>query len=253
MPAELIQPQPFLGRFTLAGRFAAKWLGYLDKFLIFPGQLRRRLGTGIDLVHICDHFNAMYCAHVRKQPAVVTCHDLLAVRGALGEETDCPASATGKYLQRWIVAGLRKATAVVCASPATLRDAQRIVRQEAGRPELLLIHHGINYPYRRQDVDHARTFLSRIEGLDLARPFVLHVGSNLRMKNREGVLRIFALTKENWNGQMVFAGQRLSPELRSLGKELGVLDRVVQVGGPGERIARGALQFRPGAGLSVAL
>ena len=43
VPAELIQPQPLLGRFTFAGRFAAKWLGYVDKFLLFPRQLKRKL------------------------------------------------------------------------------------------------------------------------------------------------------------------------------------------------------------------
>ncbi len=232
IPAELIQPQPVLGRFRLAGRFVAKWLGYLDKFVLFPRQLRRRLFAGVDLVHICDHSNAMYGAHVRAQPVVVSCHDLLAVRGALGEATDCPASATGEYLQRWIVAGLRKATAVVGASSATLRDAQRVVGQRDGRPAMLLIYHGINHPYRAQPADQARARLSEIAGLDPARPFALHVGSNLRMKNREGVLRIFALTKEQWNGQLVFAGLPLTPELRSLGEELGVLERVVEVEEP---------------------
>ncbi len=232
VPARLIQPQPLLGRFTLAGGFVAKWLGYLDKFFFFPRQLRGQLTSAVDLVHICDHSNAMYAAHVRKRPVVVTCHDLLAVRGALGEETDCPASATGKYLQRWVVSGLRKAAAVVCASPATLRDAERIVRRTEGRPQILLIHHGLNFPYRKQAADRARKLLSRVEGLDLERPFALHVGSNLRMKNREGVLRIFALTKNDWNGQLVFAGLGLTPELRSLGQELGVLERVVEVEGP---------------------
>ena len=232
VPAELIHPQPFLGRIGFAGPFVAKWLGYVDKFLFFPRQLKRKLAASFDLVHICDHSNAIYCAHVRERPAVVTCHDLLAVRGALGEETDCPASATGKYLQRWIVSGLRKATAVACASPATLRDAQRLVGQRDGRPQLLLIHHGINYPFRRQTADCARALISRIEDLDTNRPFALHVGSNLRMKNREGVLRIFALTKDDWDGQMVFAGQKLTPELRSLGEQLGVLERVVEVASP---------------------
>jgi glycosyltransferase involved in cell wall biosynthesis len=232
VPAELIQPQPLLGRFTLAGRLAAKWLGYVDKFLLFPRELKRRLAKGIDLVHICDHSNAMYAAHTCTVPTVVTCHDLLAVRGALGEETDCPASVTGKYLQRWVVSGLREANAVACASPATLRDAERIVRQRNGRPQLLLIHHGINYPYRQQRAEQARALLANIEGLELDRGFALHVGSNLRMKNREGVLRVFALTKSNWNGQLVFAGQKLTTELRSLGEKLGVLERVVEVAGP---------------------
>ena len=232
IPAELIQPQPLLGRIAFAGPFVAKWLGYLDKLVLFPRQLKRRVNGAIDLVHICDHSNAMYCAHIGERPTVVSCHDLLAVRGALGEDTDCPASATGKYLQRWIVSGLRKAGAVACASPATLRDAQRIVGQRNGRPQLLLIHHGINYPYQRQTAERARALLAQIEDLDPARPFALHVGSNLRMKNREGVLRIFALTKNEWNGQMVFAGQKLTPELRSLGKKLGVLDLVVEVAAP---------------------
>ncbi len=48
---------------------------------------------------------------IRDVPVVVTCHDLLAVRGALGEATDTPASATGKRLQRWIVQGLEEADA----------------------------------------------------------------------------------------------------------------------------------------------
>jgi glycosyltransferase involved in cell wall biosynthesis len=232
VPAELIQPQPFLGRIRFAGRFIAKWLGYLDKFLFFPRRLKRKLSAGFDLVHICDHSNAIYRAQAGGRPVVVTCHDLLAVRGARGEPTDCPASATGKYLQRWIVSGLRQADAVACVSPATLRDAQRVVGQRDGRPQLLLIRNGLNYPYRKQAADRARTRLSQVARLDAGRPFALHVGSNLRMKNRAGVLRIFALTKNDWNGQMVFAGQKLTPELRSLGQELGVMERVVEVEEP---------------------
>ena len=66
VPAELIQPEPFLGRIAVAGPFVAKWLGYLDKFLFFPRQLRRKLAADFDLVHICDHSNAMYCAARRR-------------------------------------------------------------------------------------------------------------------------------------------------------------------------------------------
>ncbi len=229
VPAELIFPQPYFGRIRFAGRFVAKWLAYLDKFVLFPRQLKRKLSAGVGLVHICDHSNAMYQAQAGNLPVVVTCHDLLAVRGALGEISDFPASATGKYLQRWIVASLRKVSAVACVSSATLRDAQRIVGQRKGRPQLLLIPHGLNYPYRKQAPEVARAHLSRLPGLDLDRPFALHVGSNLRMKNRAGVLRIFARAQKEWPGQMVFAGQKLTPELRSLGKELSLAERIVEV------------------------
>ncbi len=183
----------------------------------------------------------MYARQIHGVPVVATCHDLLAVRGALGEQTDCPASLTGKLLQRWIVAGLRAATVVACVSEATLEDARRLVAPRDGEPKLELISLGLSYPYRRLPADEARARLERFSALAPDRPFVLHVGSNLRRKNREGILRIFARCKEDWNGLLVFAGEPLSDALRSLGQELDVLDRVVEVPDGDERSARGAL------------
>lgn len=228
IPAELIQPEPFLGRIKFAGNFVTKWLGYLDKIFFFRRDLRRRLQRA-SLVHICDHSNAFYARWVQNTPLVVTCHDLLAVRGGLGEATDCPASFTGKYLQRWILRGLQRATAVACVSRATLRDAERLIDPRKGRPEVRLIPNGLNYPYHQQPLAIIQSRLAGIDGFDLERPFVLHVGSNLRRKNREGVLRIFSRTKEMWNGRLVLAGEPLTPELRSLGRDLGITDRLVEV------------------------
>jgi glycosyltransferase involved in cell wall biosynthesis len=227
--AELIQPRPVFGRFRSGGAFLAKWLAYVDKFVLFPWQLRRRLRTAPAVIHICDHSNAMYARRITGVPVVVTCHDLLAVRGALGEQTDCPASFTGKLLQRWILAGLRAAAAVACVSKATLEDAHRLVARRDGKPELELISLGLSYPYRQIPPDEARRRLERFPALHPDVPFVLHVGSNLRRKNREGVLRIFAQCKSEWNGLLVFAGEPLSESLQSLGRQLGVLDRIVQV------------------------
>jgi glycosyltransferase involved in cell wall biosynthesis len=229
IPAEMIQPQPCLGRIRVAGSFVAKWLGYIDKFLLFPWHLRRRLSASVGVVHICDHSNAMYGVHVRSQPVVISCHDLLAVRGALGEETDSPASLTGKVLQRWIVAGLEKADLIVCASQATLADVQRLVSRENGRPKLEVITLGLSYPYRKLPPGEARARLAASSIIDPDTPFVLHVGSNLSRKNRAGVLRIFARCKEKWNGSLVFAGEPLTESFRSLGRQLGVADRVVEV------------------------
>ncbi|HYF50967.1 MAG TPA: glycosyltransferase, partial [Planctomycetota bacterium] len=70
------------------GGLFSKWRAYVDKFILFRSMIRRA-SAAADLVHICDHSNAMYVELLRK-PTVVTCHDLLAVRGALGENTDCP-------------------------------------------------------------------------------------------------------------------------------------------------------------------
>ncbi|HEX8898126.1 MAG TPA: glycosyltransferase [Chthoniobacterales bacterium] len=229
MPAELIRPRPFLGRFRFAGSFVAKWLAYLDKFVFFRRALARKLRQRPALVHVCDHSNAMYAKAVRNVPVIVTCHDLLAVRGALGEATDCPASATGRILQRWIVRGLESAAALACVSRATLADAERLVRRTNGKPALELITLGLSYPYRLLAIDEGRARLAKFPALKPDQPFVLHVGSNLRRKNREGVLRIFARCQNEWNGLLVFAGDALSPSLCSLGRELGIMDRIVEI------------------------
>jgi glycosyltransferase involved in cell wall biosynthesis len=231
VPVELIRPEPFFGRFRSAGGFVAKWLGYLDKFILFPRTLRKKLRERPSLVHICDHSNAMYARAIRETPVVVTCHDLLAVRGARGEQTGCPASAAGKLLQRWIVAGLRKADAIACVSHATLEDAQRIVAQKNGRPTLGVIIQGLHYPYRRLPPGEARKRLAEFSPLGADGSFVLHVGSNVRYKNREAVLRIFARSREKWNGLLVFAGEPLTPSLHSLSRQLSISDRIVELPG----------------------
>jgi glycosyltransferase involved in cell wall biosynthesis len=231
VPVELIRPEPSFGRFRYAGNFIAKWLGYLDKFILFPRTLRKKMRERPSLVHICDHSNAMYAGTIRDTPVVVTCHDLLAVRGARGEQTGCPASATGKILQRWIVAGLGKASAVACVSHATLADAQRLVPRENGKPKLEVIIQGLHYPYRKLPREEARKRLAEFSPLGADASFVLHVGSNVRYKNREGVLRIFARSREKWNGLLVFAGEPLSPSLHSLSRQLSISDRIVELPG----------------------
>lgn len=234
--AELVQPSPFFGRFRYAGNFVAKWLAYLDKFVLFPRALAKKMRERPAIVHICDHSNAMYARAIREVPTVVTCHDLLAVRGALGEQTETPASATGKRLQRWIVQGLEEADALACVSRATLADAHRLINRHHGKPALAQITLGLSYPYRMLAPEETRARLAKIPMFAPGAQFVLHVGSNLARKNREGVLRIFARCQENWDGLLVFAGDPLSPSLRSLGTELGISDRIVEVPNAGSEL-----------------
>src|SRR5437660_6883368 len=127
--AELTRPEAHFASLVPAQFvFLRKWSGYVDKLIIFPRRLRKF--RGVDLIHICDHSNAVYAKCFPNVPVVVTCHDLLAVRSALGEETDCPASWTGKILQQWILAGLRRVSAIACVSRATEADVVRLVTKE---------------------------------------------------------------------------------------------------------------------------
>jgi glycosyltransferase involved in cell wall biosynthesis len=233
LEAELIKPEPVMGNFQWADRFIAKWLAYIDKYILFPFRLRKQLAKGPALVHVLDHSNAVYVAPChRHAPVLVTCHDMLAVRGALGEQTDCPASITGRILQRWILRGLRRADALACISQATAKDAERLVASVNRKPNISVVYLGLNYPYRKLDAEVAQARLAKIAALDVDLPFILHVGSNLRRKNREAVLHIFSLFRQNWNGCLVFAGDPLTPKLLSLARELGISDRIAQFDNP---------------------
>ncbi|PSH04003.1 MAG: glycosyltransferase family 1 protein [Acidobacteria bacterium] len=229
----VISPPMLAGRLKSSNQGMGKWLGYVDKFALFP-PLLLDASRWADVVHICDHSNAMYAAWTGSAPCLVTCHDMLAVRGALSEQTDCPASRTGKYLQRWIVHGLHKANSVVCVSKATLVDFERIV----GRSTSVILN-SLNYPYHRISPDRCEALLSRVPQLDLAKPFVLHVGSNSARKNKNGVIRAFAKATATVDLQLVLAGPQLNSELNELIRDLGVADRVIVVVKPCNEMLEG--------------
>jgi glycosyltransferase involved in cell wall biosynthesis len=219
-----IRPEPImLKKLQFLPKPLHKWLAYIDKFLLFPRRLRQE-APWADIVHICDHSNSMYTQSLPR--AVVTCHDLLAVRGALGEDTDCPASSTGRILQRWILSGLRKATLIICDSTHTLQDVHRLVGDQVPAKVALL---GLNYTYRHHE---SPPSLETIATLKDGTPYLLHVGSNLARKNKEGILRIFAALKDRWEGKLVFAGPPLSENLATMARDLGVYERIVEVVNP---------------------
>ena len=167
----------------------AKWAGYVDKFLLFPSRLRR-VSKEYDVAHICDHSNAPYHRAVKSRATVATCHDLLAVRGALGEPTFCPASSMGKKLQASILSGLSKIPHVACDSDATRADFSRLTGRPPGR-SLRTILLGFSGVFRSPPTHETQQQLQAL-GVNDA-PYVLHVGSSQERKNREGILKALGL------------------------------------------------------------
>ena len=229
----LALPEAVLNRQGRGANGVWKWVGYVDKHLLSVPALQRA-AAGVDIVHICDHANSVYVPLSARAPHVVTCHDLLAVRGALGEDTDCPASFTGRQLQRSILRGLGRAQALACVSRATQHDACRLLNGYQGR--IVLAPNALNYPYRRISPQTALRRLTEVRGLDPAQAFVLSVGSSLRRKNRQAVLHSVAGIRDSWNGRIVFAGQPLAAELRALVRELQLTERVIEVVKPSNEV-----------------
>jgi len=228
--AEWITPTPILGkgRNTLCG--FAKWLGYFDKYVLFPRRLKR-IRKNYDLIHICDHSNAVYTRFCKPTPTVVTCHDMLAVRGGLGEDTDCPASFMGRQLQRAILRGLNGATALISVSRYTQNDIHRLL-PGFPRNQSFVVPNGLNAPFRRIPNEQAQRNLPPVEGWKFDEPFLLHVGSNLKRKNKAVLIRAMELLKNRWSGSLLLAGPSMNPEIRSLVYSLGLEGRVFEVARP---------------------
>lgn len=235
---ELVFPPAWFGRGTRATGLG-KGLRYIDKYLVFPVILKRQLSKGARVVHICDHSNSVYAPIVKRHgfPLVITCHDLGAVRGALGEETNCQASRMGRILQSRILRGLGRADVVACDSTATRQDVERLVRTVEGRvPQLSTILLGQNAAYRPLPAEIAEARLGALLRLRRSQPFILHVGSSLARKNREGVMRIFARVKDRWHGNLVFAGDPLTTQVLQLANDIGISERVVEVTHPSDAV-----------------
>ena len=223
------RPVPVLGQFKPSPHGIGKWLGYIDKLLIFPLILGWQKSWA-DVVHICDHSNAFYAKQLQDVPHLVTCHDLLAVRSALGEIPENPTKWTGQKLQDLIVKGLNRSQMVVCVSESTRQDLMRLttVAQES----TALIYMGLNYPYVPMPDPERRSHLARL-GLSPDLPFLFHIGSDAWYKNRPGVLEIFrqlVQVQGMTHLRLVIAGSPLGPHSLAFLQSHGLMSHILDLG-----------------------
>jgi glycosyltransferase involved in cell wall biosynthesis len=227
VPVEIVRPEPALGRVLSGNTGAGKWFGYFDKLMLFPRHLKKRLESfdSGDVLHICDHSNAVYTKYATRIPHLLTCHDLLAVRAARGEISENPTRAAGKIYQRIILKGLNRARRVVCVSNATKIDVQRLTKLTP--QQITVVENGLNHSYGPLPRADALDRIGRKTG---ARPnrFILHVGGNQWYKNRAGVIGIYAeLLKLRPEAPDLFmAGKPLPPELQRQIANANLRDRV---------------------------
>lgn len=222
-------PRCQLGRAADGVQPAAKWRGYLDKYVLFRRDLVRVMPWA-NVVHICDHSNSHYARWLQGTPHLVTCHDLIAVRSALGELPEHRTRWSGRQLQRLILSGLQQAQRVVCVSEATRADVLRLTGQPTSC--VGVVPNGLNYPFAPMDELHRSARLERL-GISNGRRFLLHVGGNAWYKNREGVLQIFAaLLRRGVDAELVLVGQPLSAKLREMIDTWKLGDRIREVVGP---------------------
>jgi glycosyltransferase involved in cell wall biosynthesis len=199
----------------------------LNRHLDYP-RLARRLarGVGFDLFHVVDHSYAHLVGALPKGRTVVTCHDLDAFRCLLEPEKE-PRPGWFRALARRTLGGLRDAAFVAADSEATLRGL--VDRGIVPGPRVRVVHLG-THPECSPEADPvADAEASRLLGpVDpVARPELLHVGSNIPRKRVDVLLDVFARVRESIPGaRLVKVGGALPPDLAARAERLGIVDAI---------------------------
>jgi glycosyltransferase involved in cell wall biosynthesis len=221
----IVRPPAVLGRLP----FLRKQLGNIDKYLLGPWWLRWRC-RGADVVHVCDHTNAMYLSCAGKALSLITCHDLIALRASRGELGGAKTKRSTKVLQEWIGRSLARARYVVCVSAATERDVLRLTPG----PELKtrVVRSPLNRHFMPASPAQVRAMRAKLR-LGPDTPYFFHIGGNEPYKNRPGVLRIFAELKkfpQFRTAKVVLAGKPWYEELRALARSLQLDESAIEGG-----------------------
>lgn len=235
-------PPQLLGRWARGrGGGLAKWLGYIDKFVLGSlSLLICRVRHPMAVWHIIDHGNALYCFLLPTERTVATCHDCIAIEEARIVRTGEKVGRFGPFFQALITKGLRKCKKVACVSAATAADLERIVG--ITRDRSLVIHNGLLVAYDRVECGVARRRLEEA-GVPVDEPFIFMVGSNLLRKNRIGAIAIFEALRDlvpERRYRLLLAGKPWSAEVKRAAESSRYGTDIVETGRLSDQVLEAA-------------
>ena len=247
LTVEIWYPTVFFGNLSkTTNRGIGKWISYFDKYLLFPmvllvKNLLNILKKQNNVYHICDHSNAPYLLFLPASKTIITCHDVLAIRGAFGfKDAYCEASRAGKILQEWILYSLMQANKIAFVSEFTKNQFLELKQLKTKKnknfiPSYEIIYNGFNADFEPLQ-DHQIKKQFHMYNVNLTKPYLLHVGSSLPRKNRQLLIEMLYLLSDSWDGIVCFAGQRIDSKLEELISKYTLQDRVVSIQKPSHEL-----------------
>lgn len=229
----ILRPKVFLGRFFADRPLLNKQLRYIDKYILFIPELLV-VSIRCKLVHVCDHSNSPYILFLPRRKTVVTCHDLIAVRGAFGDSSvHCNSTPMGKVLQFLILLSLQRASSIIFVSHTTKSDY--LLLAKGGNDQNLKVIYNCLDNSSISFLPKASRDLSRLQSL----PYLLTVGSSLPRKNRKLALKLLQLVNMHFPFQLVVVGSDLSIQEKQLTDDLSLGDAIVHMG----KVSQSELSF----------
>jgi glycosyltransferase involved in cell wall biosynthesis len=209
-------PTAFFLKFAFKKPILEKWFGYLDQFLVFPIKVKYRLlsCSKETLFVFSDNALGPWVPLVSNRSHVVHCHDFLAQQSAFGLLQENKTGLTGKYYQRFILWGYRKAKNFICISKKTQIDLHSFLTKMPKTSEV--VYNGLNQNFEPvEDCKTLRTIVSNRHNIDLSKGYILHVGGNAFYKNKLGVLEVYDQWAQDFKivVPLILVGESPTPEM----------------------------------------
>ncbi|RYZ48066.1 MAG: glycosyltransferase, partial [Sphingobacteriales bacterium] len=215
---EMWAPKERFHRFARS-QFIKKWLGYIDKFIIFPLEVKIKLRPlpSDTLFSFTDQALGPWLPLVASRRHVIHCHDFLAQRCAAGEIPENSVSFTGKWYQAWIRRGYRRGRNFISVSKKTREELHHFLGSIPQCSEV--VYNGLNQDFLPLPVPEARAAVGNALGLNMEQGYILHVGGNQWYKNRSGVVAIYDAWRSNGgNLPLIMIGKAPTPKLEAARK-----------------------------------
>jgi len=214
--------RPRLSKIPRAGLSGVRWNAdrLLNRFHDYPRWLRTEKRR-FDLFHIVDHSYSQLALELPPQRTVITCHDLDTFRSVFEPAAE-PRPGWFRAMTRKILRGFQRATHVICPSAST--KGQILAHQLFSPDQVTVIAPGVDPVFFEPASLHINAILG-----DNVQPYVLHVGSNIRRKRIDVLLRVFARIAPRFPQlRLVRVGGPLTDEMSRLARELGISPRIIQ-------------------------
>ncbi|MVN77243.1 glycosyltransferase [Hymenobacter sp. HMF4947] len=214
---EMWAPQSRFFKLPVSGSLK-KWLGYIDQYLLFPVEVRKRLKahTSDSLFVFTDQALGPWVPLVADRPHVIHCHDFMAQHSALGKIPGNSTSWTGRHYQDMIRKGYSRGKNFISVSNKTRVDLQESLLSVPSHSEV--VYNGLNSSLKFYEPSLARETFGKKIALELTSGYLLHVGGNQWYKNRKGVVQLYEAWRALSNSKLplILIGEKLSPELTQL-------------------------------------
>jgi glycosyltransferase involved in cell wall biosynthesis len=195
-----------------------------NRFWDYQRWLRPQLAE-FDLFHVVDHSYSQLVHGLPADKTVVSCHDLDTFRCLIAPEIEPRPLLFRKMVER-VLSGLQKAARVACDSTA-IRDellAHKLVEPDRVRVIPLGVHPTCS-PGREPMADAEAT---KLIGHNSDSINLLHVGSTIRRKRIDVLLKVFANVRHQFpNARLLRVGGAFTDEQLNLVNQLGLNNSIV--------------------------